>query len=270
MRSSGDYSGVGNIEATIRPSERFTHLANVLLPKEKTNIGVCYKSEREVEWFSNDGENHYKLLELTSADDSAQLWLEVYEQDKSVPSECYSMGPGTNGEIRELNNNGDIIDNPFTNQSAAIEVLTILSEAVPDHADKELEFHITQDFWQLAGTFIISDRTVEQRLDRTTSMIFDTNRMRFTKFAIDSALEQFQSSVRTIVEEASKSDGLSTLAGDIAKVDYVHVYGALATEATDSFFTSNARLNDLRPSVKLRRNIVKKLYRDTDNESSSN
>lgn len=231
-----------NIETAIHPVERFYGLADALLPDNPEKIDVLWGLEREAEWYSNNEEHSYRLAEISGDATGTIYFLDTYQTSDGKLVKSYGLGPDTNNQICELDKNGVVIDDPARVRIAINEVLAILSEANPELAELDLEHFITQDFWSLAGTYIISSRAIENRLDRARDMRFPANRAFFTQEAVRAALDRFQDSMQRTAQGLTSQQDSTSEANTLRTANYHGAMIRLTEQAAKSLAHSSTRL----------------------------
>jgi len=217
------------------PIERFTSLVDAVLLYH--GFGEA-DPEATCTWLSDDCLRYYELTRLTHDNDAPTYELRASTANNSEELiASYLLGPETEEVIRMLDSEGNVMKDALSSQFATQDVLEILMAEQPRFAQEDLQYHVDQEFQQLVGAYIISDRHIEKRLDRARSMRSTTNREHFTSEAIQRALSQFQSTTRHIIKEASGS-----IVDQAETIPYAQGYRHVTEEAVDRFAHSATRL----------------------------
>lgn len=234
MRGIENNHSVQTLEA-VHPVERFVKLADAILLsrgfEKATDEAMCT-------WLSDSCLYYYELGRLDRSDGTTAYSLDINLADEHEdPIASYQLNDKTDNLLCMLDNEGNIMRDPLSRQLAIHDALEILMTEQPQLAQQDLRYHVDQEFQQLVGAYIISDRHIEKRLDRARGMSSAANREHFTSEAIQRALSQFQSATRLIIKEAT-----SSIADQAETIPYTQGYRYVTEEAVDRFTHSTARL----------------------------
>ena len=225
------------IETPSHSAERFTLIANNLLPAQEPD-----GHEQTTSWSSDDLTWRFVLSRMNDATYGRTIYtLDVYDYadtDDSLSFATYMMSDITDRQIRMLSPDGDILDDEQSNAIAAKSALAILTDKQPELAAQDLNYHVKRDFLQLIGSYLVSDKRMEKRLDRAQSLPSTTYpyNQEFTQKALATALQNFTHFIQSAT--AGYSNELATT---IRQQDYEVRYALLAEEAVNRFVVSSAR-----------------------------
>lgn len=219
----------------VHPMERFVKLADAILLRhgfeKATDEAMCT-------WLSDSCLYYYELGRLNCSSSTTAYSLDINRADEHEdPIASYQLNDKTGNLLSMLDNEGNIMRDPLSRQLAIHDALEILMAEQPQLAQQDIRYHVDQEFQQLVGAYIISDRHIEKRLDRARGMSSAANRERFTSEAIQRALSQFQSTTRHIVKEAS-----GNIVDQAETIPYAQGYRHVTEEAVDRFTHSSTRL----------------------------
>ena len=234
MRGIENNHSVQTLE-TVHPVERFVKLADAILLRHgfenRTDEAMCT-------WLSDSCLYYYELGRLDRSDGTTAYSLDINLADEHEdPIASYQLNDKTDNLLCMLDNEGNIMRDPLSRQLAIHDALEILMTEQPQLAQQDLRYHVDQEFQQLVGAYIISDRHIEKRLDRARGMSSAANREHFTSEAIRRALGQFQSATGQIIELAGGS-----VVDHVETLPYAQGYRHVTEEAVDRFTHSTARL----------------------------
>ncbi len=200
---SGPENPTPDIEEFYHSSERFYELAETIthrvVPHSIEHRPL--EGEQMVDWWSID-RSHYYVLHSIENEPRDEWFFEDhrYTPEGSTPS-TYYVGAESDYEIRQLDTDGTIIDTPEANQFAASRVLTILAAKLPKKAASQLHDYYENDFWRIAGSYVLNEPELRDEILRTSMLESDEQRAAAIRQLSQKALTDFDHVVKQITRD---------------------------------------------------------------------